>query len=108
VRLCKKYNDNIYYHYILIIKKVIYLIQDINLIRINNININDLQNENIELKNKVNNMSNNNITTTNNNNNIIYINKTGSENVLELNESEINEIFNKERVKLKIILPLLF
>ena len=34
-------------------------------------------------------------------NNIIYINKTGSENVLELNESEINEIFNKERAKLK-------
>ena len=79
----------------------------------NNININDLQNEIIKLKNKVNNMSNNNIipannniTTNNNNNNnlvnngtvnnIIYINKTGSENVLELNESEINEIFNKE------------
>jgi hypothetical protein len=76
---------------------------------INKINI--LENEIIELKNKINNISNNiinnknnsNITNnTNNNCNVnngtvnIYINKTGTENVLELNDSEKNEIFNKE------------
>jgi hypothetical protein len=66
--------------------------------------INILESEIIELKNKINNITNyktlnNNI---NNNSNVnqgtvnIYINKTGTENVLELNESEKNEIFNKE------------
>jgi len=47
-----------------------------------------------------NNIINNNGTinngTVNNINNIVYINKTGSENVLELNDTEKNEIFNKE------------
>ena len=68
---------------------------------INKINI--LENELIELKNKINNISNNTLNNiSNNNSNVnngtvnIYINKTGTENVLELNDSEKNEIFNKE------------
>jgi hypothetical protein len=72
---------------------------------INKINI--LENELIELKNKINNISNNTLNNiSNNNSNVnngtinIYINKTGTENVLELNDSEKNEIFNKERAKL--------
>jgi hypothetical protein len=66
--------------------------------------INILENEIIELKNKINNISNKSSinNTLNNNSNVnngivnIYINKTGTENVLELNDSEKNEIFNKE------------
>ena len=65
--------------------------------------INILENEIIELKNKINNISNNTLNNiSNNNSNVnngtvnIYINKTGTENVLELNDSEKNEIFNKE------------
>ena len=74
---------------------------------INKINI--LEDKIEQLENKINNISNNTLNNINNNNsNInngtvnIYINKTGTENVLELNESEKNEIFNKERAKLKI------
>jgi hypothetical protein len=69
----------------------------------NNIKINKLEDEIIELKNKINNISNNTLNNISNiNSNVnngtvnIYINKTGTENVLELNESEKNEIFNKE------------
>jgi hypothetical protein len=67
----------------------------------NNIKINKLEDEIIELKNKINNISNISNNTLNNNNVNngtvnIYINKTGTENVLELNDSEKNEIFNKE------------
>jgi len=65
--------------------------------------INILENEIIELKNKINNISNNTLNNiSNNNSNVnngtvnIYNNKTGTENVLELNDSEKNEIFNKE------------
>jgi uncharacterized Zn-finger protein len=101
--LCNKEftrNDNLKYH-------------KINTFKIKNDNINnfdDLKNEIIELKNKINNISNNTLNNISNNNNSnvnngtvnIYINKTGTENVLELNDSEKNEIFNKERAKLKI------
>lgn len=69
----------------------------------NNIKINKLEDEIIELKNKITNISNNTLNNiSNNNSNVnngtvnIYINKTGTENVLELNDSEKNEIFNKE------------
>lgn len=66
-----------------------------------------LQNEIIELKNEVNklknkstkNITNNNNTNNNNNgmiNNIIYINKVGNEDILDLNENEIKEIFDKK------------
>ena len=65
-------------------------------------NFDDLKNELIELKNKINNISNNTLNNiSNNNSNVnngtvnIYINKTGTENVLELNDSEKNEIFNR-------------
>jgi DNA-directed RNA polymerase subunit RPC12/RpoP len=68
----------------------------------------ELKNEIIELKKQVNTLQTktNKITTNNSHNtnngtinnvkNIIYINKTGTENVLELNEKELNEIFSKE------------
>ena len=68
---------------------------------INKINI--LEDKIEQLENKINNISNNTLNNiSNNNSNVnngtvnIYINKTGTENVLELNESEKNEIFNKE------------
>ena len=55
------------------------------------------------MENKINNISNNTLNNiSNNNSNVnngtvnIYINKTGTENVLELNDTEKNEIFNKE------------
>lgn len=62
--------------------------------------INILENKIEQLENKINNISNNILNNFNNNINNgivnIYINKTGTENVLELNDSEKNEIFNKE------------
>ena len=66
---------------------------------INKINI--LEDKIEQLENKINNISNISNNTLNNNNVNngtvnIYINKTGTENVLELNDSEKNEIFNKE------------
>jgi hypothetical protein len=69
---------------------------------INKINI--LEDKIEQLENKINNISNNTLNNniSNNNSNVnngtvnIYINKTGTENVLELNDSEKNEIFNKE------------
>jgi hypothetical protein len=94
-------NDNLKYHKNNTCKNIILKNDNIN-------NFDDLKNEIIELKNKINNISNNisnninNNNNNNNNNNInngtvnIYINKTGTENVLELNDSEKNEIFNKE------------
>ena len=68
---------------------------------INKINI--LEDKIEQLENKINNISNNTLNNiSNNNSNVnngtvnIYINKTGTENVLELNDTEKNEIFNKE------------
>jgi hypothetical protein len=63
---------------------------------INKINI--LEDKIEQLENKINNISNNTLNNSNVNNGTvnIYINKTGTENVLELNDSEKNEIFNKE------------
>jgi len=66
--------------------------------------INILEEKIEQLENKINNISNNTLNNISNNNNSnvnngtvnIYINKTGTENVLELNDSEKNEIFNKE------------
>jgi hypothetical protein len=52
--------------------------------------------ESLENKNNIINNGTINNGTVNNINYIVYINKTGSENVLELNETEKNEIFNKE------------
>jgi hypothetical protein len=52
--------------------------------------------ESLENKNNIINNGTINNGTINNINNTVYINKTGSENVLELNDSEKNEIFNKE------------
>ena len=57
--------------------------------------INILEDKIEQLENKINNISNNNNNVNNGTVNI-YINKTGTENVLELNDSEKNEIFNKE------------
>jgi hypothetical protein len=89
-------NANLKYHKNNTCKNIILKNDNIN-------NFDDLKNEIIELKNKINNISNNTLNNINNNNsNVnngtvnIYINKTGTENVLELNESEKNEIFNKE------------
>ena len=73
----------------------------------NNDKTNELQNKVLELEKKIEQLekktTNNNTTnnTTNNINhgtinNIIYINKTGTENYLELNDKETTEIFNKE------------
>ena len=51
----------------------------------------------LENNNKTTNINNGNINnTTNNINNVIYINKTGTESLLELNDKEITEIFSKE------------
>jgi len=89
-------NANLKYHKNNTCKNIILKNDNIN-------NFDDLKNEIIELKNKINNISNNTLNNINNNNsNVnngtvnIYINKTGTENVLELNDSEKNEIFNKE------------
>ena len=54
-----------------------------------------LETKNTDTKN-INNGTINNNTTNNTVNNIIYINKTGSENLLELNDKETTEIFSKE------------
>ena len=51
----------------------------------------------LENNNKTTNINNGTINnTTNNINNVIYINKTGTESLLELNDKEITEIFSKE------------
>jgi hypothetical protein len=60
--------------------------------------------ENLQTKTLTNNINTNNSHNNNNTNNgtinnvknIIYINKTGTENVLELNDKELHEIFSKE------------
>ena len=71
-------------------------------IKNNNIKINILEEKIEQLEDKINNISNNTLNNINNNSTVnngtvnIYINKTGTENVLELNDSEKNEIFNKE------------
>jgi superfamily II DNA/RNA helicase len=66
-----------------------------NHIIINNIEQpnNNITNNNITNNNTLNNISNSNV---NNGTINIYINKTGTENVLELNECEKNKIFDKE------------
>jgi len=71
----------------------------------------ELKKQLIEMQKKIEELENKSITTTNNNtkninngtinknntiNNIIYINKTGTENHLELNDNETKEIFSKE------------
>jgi len=92
--LCNKKftrNDNLKYH-------------KNNTCKINNETnkINILEGKIEQLENKINKISNTSNNTLNNNSNVnngtvnIYINKTGTENVLELNDSEKNEIFNKE------------
>jgi len=67
----------------------------------------ELKKQLIEMQNKIKELENKSVSTTNNTNNgtinknntinnIIYINKTGTENHLELNEDETKEIFSKE------------
>jgi hypothetical protein len=58
--------------------------------------IEELENKSITTTNNTKNINNGTINKNNTINNIIYINKTGTENHLELNDNETKEIFSKE------------